>query len=60
MLVQDFAVDSPNVRVEGDRIISEYTYQHTDVERTEDGKWVVRPASTKYEFCTETRVPKLG
>jgi hypothetical protein len=32
----------------------------TQVERTPEGKWVVKPVTTTYEFKTDTKVPKLG
>ncbi len=60
MLVTDFQVESPNVRYEDDKITSTYQYAHTEVERTEEGKWVVKPATSTYEFLTDTKVPKLG
>lgn len=60
MLVEQFKVESPNVQYEEDSITSTYSYQHTEVERTEDGKWKVAPRTTEYTFKTDTRVPKLG
>lgn len=60
MLVEDFTIDSKNVRREGDVLVSTYDYKTTEVDRTEDGEWTVRPVSTNYEFRTDTRVPKLG
>lgn len=60
MLVEAFKVNSPNVQYGEDSISSSYTYNHTEVERTEDGQWVVEPRATEYSFKTDTRVPKLG
>lgn len=60
MLVEDFAIDSKNVRREGDVLVSTYDYNTTEVDRSADGEWTVRPVSTEYEFRTDTRVPKLG
>lgn len=60
MLVDAFKVDSPSVEYGEGFIASTYDYQHTEVERTATGEWVVKPQTTKYEFHTDTRVPKLG
>jgi myo-inositol-1-phosphate synthase len=60
MLVDSFKVDSPAVEYGESHIASTYDYQHTEVDRTEDGKWVVKPQTTRYEFRTDTKVPKLG
>lgn len=60
MLVEDFAIDSKNVRREGDVLVSTYDYNTTEVDRSADGEWTVRPVSTEYEFRTNTVVPKLG
>lgn len=59
MLVDRFDVDSPNVEKGEGYISSSYDYQHNEIEFN-DGKWSVRPVTTKYEFKTETNVPKLG
>jgi myo-inositol-1-phosphate synthase len=60
MLVEQFKVESPNVQYADDSITSTYTYTHTEVERTDEGKWKVAPKATEYTFKTDTRVPKLG
>jgi myo-inositol-1-phosphate synthase len=60
MLVDSFKVNSPTVEYGADSIKSTYDYQHTEVEHTADGHWVLTPKTTKYEFLTETKVPKLG
>ena len=60
MLLDGFKVNSPNVQYNDSSITSSYAYQHTEVERTDDGNWVLTPQETKYEFKTDTKVPKLG
>ncbi len=60
MLIDNFKVDSPNVQYESDAIAATYNYDHIDLSQAPDGKWIVRPTSTQYEFRTSTRVPKLG
>ena len=60
MLVEQFRVDSPNVVYGPESITSNYTYDHTEVERTEEGQWTLKPKKTEYTFETSTRVPKLG
>lgn len=60
MLVDTFKVQSPNVEYREDSIRSTYTYEHTAVEQSTDGAWVVKPQKSEYEFHTDTRVPKLG
>lgn len=59
MLVERFEVNSPNVEKGEGYISSSYDYQHNEIE-LKDGKWTVQPVTTKYEFRTETNVPKLG
>lgn len=58
--VDQFKVDSPNVQYGPDAITSQYTYQHVEVERSDAGSWTLKPKDTKFEFRTDTRVPKLG
>jgi myo-inositol-1-phosphate synthase len=60
MLLDSFTVDSPNVKVTEESIQTTYNYESTQVEQGADGKWVVRPTSTRYEFSVDKRVPKLG
>lgn len=60
MLVENFRVDSPDVQYGPDHITSAYNYANTEVTRTTDGKWSVKPTQTKYTFKTATKVPKLG
>ncbi len=60
MLIQDFQVESPAVQYTSEAITSTYDYQSTKLERGADGRWVVRPTTTTYQFKTDRRVPKLG
>nr|ABO93614.1 myo-inositol-1-phosphate synthase isoform 1 [Xerophyta viscosa] len=63
MFIESFKVESPNVKYFSDRIESVYDYQTTElVHENRDGsyQWVVRPKSVRYEFKTDTHVPKLG
>lgn len=59
MLIEDFRVESPNVKYEEDFITSEYLYDGTDCDIV-DGRMVLKPIRTKYQFRTERKVPKLG
>ena len=34
--------------------------EFVQVERTPEGKWIVKPSTSTYEFQTNTKVPKLG
>jgi myo-inositol-1-phosphate synthase len=60
VLVDKFEVTSPNVSYTDEFIQSSYDYQSTSVNRTADGKWVVEPSTTKYEFRVDRKVPKFG
>ncbi len=60
ILADSFEVDSPNVRKEGDTLVSSYDYSTTEVEQTDAGGWRVRPVSQNIEFQTDLKVPKLG
>ena len=60
MLVDKFEVDSPDVEYGADHIKSQYNYANTKVERDANGKWIVKPVQSKYEFQTSTKLPKLG
>jgi myo-inositol-1-phosphate synthase len=60
MLLDSFTVDSPNVKVTDEAIETTYQYESTEVQQTADGKWVVRPTTTRYDFSVDKRVPKLG
>lgn len=60
MLAETFEVQSPNVVYSEEAITSTYEYASTKLERTADGKWVVQPTTSTYEFRVDRRVPKLG
>ncbi len=60
MLVDKFQVDSPDVEYGADHIASQYNYANTKVDRDANGKWIVKPIQSKYEFRTSTKLPKLG
>ncbi|WP_213070961.1 hypothetical protein, partial [Acinetobacter baumannii] len=63
MFINKFRVQSPNVKYSEESIESVYDYQTTElVHENRDGnyEWVVKPKSVKYEFKTDTRLPKLG
>lgn len=60
MLVDSFEVQSPNVVYSDEHITSTYDYASTKLDRAPDGKWVVKPTSTSYQFRVDRRVPKLG
>lgn len=60
MLIDNFTVDSPNVAYTDDHITSTYSYTSTKLDRDADGKWVVQPTTSTYEFRVNRRVPKLG
>ncbi|CAB9516031.1 Inositol-3-phosphate synthase [Seminavis robusta] len=50
-----FKVESDNCKYTEDAIISDYTYETTMVEGN-----TIKPVSTKMQFKTETKVPKVG
>ncbi|KAK3007504.1 hypothetical protein RJ639_013406 [Escallonia herrerae] len=63
MFIESFKVDSPNVKYSESEIHSVYNYETTElVHENKNGtyQWTVKPKSVKYEFKTETHVPKLG
>jgi len=51
----DFTVQSDKCKYTEDAIVSDYTYETTIVEGN-----VVKPVSTKMQFRTERKVPKVG
>lgn len=59
MLTNEFSVDSANVRTEGDFLYAKYDY-HTSHIVNADGKIKIVPETKKYEFKTNTKVPKTG
>jgi myo-inositol-1-phosphate synthase len=59
MLVNNFTVESPDVKYTDKHILANYTYRSTEAVTTKKGI-VVTPKETKYVFKTERKVPKLG
>ncbi|KAE8693261.1 Inositol-3-phosphate synthase [Hibiscus syriacus] len=63
MFIENFKVESPNVKYTDDEIQSVYNYETTElVHENRNGtyQWVVKPKTVKYEFKTDIHVPKLG
>ncbi|KAL4367571.1 hypothetical protein GQ457_05G014980 [Hibiscus cannabinus] len=63
MFIESFKVESPNVKYKNNEIQSVYNYETTElVHENRNGtyQWVVKPKTVKYEFKTDTHVPKLG
>ena len=63
MFIESFKVDSPNVKYTENEIHSVYNYDTTElVHENRNGtyQWIIKPKTVKYEFKTETHVPKLG
>ncbi|RWW13303.1 hypothetical protein GW17_00022990 [Ensete ventricosum] len=63
MFVEKFKVESPNVRYGEEEIDAVYHYETTElVHESRDGvyHWIVKPKTVRYNFKTDTRVPKLG
>ncbi|WZZ22724.1 hypothetical protein YC2023_124111 [Brassica napus] len=74
MFIESFKVESPNVKYTENEIHSVYDYvrfgcfssidyQTTElVHESKNGfyQWTVKPKTVKYEFKTDTHVPKLG
>lgn len=63
MFIESFKVESPNVFYEENEIHSVYNYETTELvheNRKGTYDWIVKPKTVKYEFKTDTRVPKLG
>jgi myo-inositol-1-phosphate synthase len=59
MLTESFTVNSPNVSCEGTVMTTKYEYS-TQVVTNENNTIKITPATKKYEFKTETKVPKVG
>lgn len=59
MLIEDFRVESPQVQYGEDHITSEYKYDGTECDIV-DGRMVLKPIQTTYQFRTQRKVPKLG
>ncbi|GAV65384.1 Inos-1-P_synth domain-containing protein/NAD_binding_5 domain-containing protein [Cephalotus follicularis] len=63
MFIENFKVESPNVKYTDNEIQSVYLYETTElVHDNRNGvyQWIVKPKTVKYEFKTDTHVPKLG
>ncbi|KAL2332777.1 hypothetical protein Fmac_013990 [Flemingia macrophylla] len=63
MFIDNFKVESPNVKYNETEIQSVYNYETTElVHENRNGtyQWIVKPKSVKYEFKTSTHIPKLG
>lgn len=55
-----FSVDSPNVRYTEDEILSKYSYHTALVEESNDGRYIVRPKETIYDFKVQRKVGRVG
>jgi hypothetical protein len=60
MLVDSFHVDSTDVIYTDENITSSYSYDTTELECSDDGKFTVRPQQQSVQFQTDRRVPKVG
>ncbi|GAY62250.1 hypothetical protein CUMW_216270 [Citrus unshiu] len=63
MFIENFKVESPNVKYTDNEIHSVYDYETTElVHENRNGtyQWIVKPKTVKYEFKTDVHVPKLG
>jgi len=63
MFIENFKVESPNVKYTETEIHSVYNYETTElVHENRNGtyQWIVKPKTVKYEFKTDIHVPKLG
>lgn len=60
MLLDNFRVESPNVKYTEDAIVSTYDYDSTELVPGPNGAWSIVPKVEKYEFKTNTKLPKLG
>lgn len=63
MFIENFKVESPNVKYTDHEIHSVYDYETTElVHENRNGtyQWIVKPKTVKYEFKTDVHVPKLG
>ena len=58
-LINEFTVDSANVRKEGDFLYANYEYRTSHIVNT-DGNIKIVPECKKYEFKTNTKIPKVG
>lgn len=63
MFIENFKVESPNVKYTDNEIHCVYDYETTElVHENRNGtyQWIVKPKTVKYEFKTDVHVPKLG
>ena len=60
MFVENFKVQSPNVRYADDAIYARFDYDNTRLEPADDQSWTVIPTKETFEFRTQNAVPKLG
>ncbi|RZC85146.1 hypothetical protein C5167_007758 [Papaver somniferum] len=63
MFIENFKVESPNVKYTEEGIESVYNYETTElIHENKNGayQWTVKPKSVQYQFKTDTKVPKLG
>ena len=63
MFIENFKVESPNVKYGETEIESVYNYETTElVHESRNGsyQWIVKPKTVQYNFKTDTHVPKLG
>lgn len=63
MFIENFKVESPNVKYTDSEIHSVYNYETTELvheNRNGNYQWIVKPKTVRYEFVTNTSVPKLG
>lgn len=58
-LVQNFKVNSANVTYGNNEVIADYVYNRNEI-TMEGATAQVKPASYKYTFKTNTKVPKMG
>lgn len=63
MFIENFKVESPNVKYTENEIQSVYIYDTTELvheARNGNYQWIVKPNSVQYQFKTDIHVPKLG
>ncbi|KAG9132577.1 hypothetical protein Leryth_022163 [Lithospermum erythrorhizon] len=63
MFIENFKVESPNVKYGEGEIHSVCNYETTELvhdNKNGEYQWIVKPKTVKYEFKTNTNVPKLG
>lgn len=55
-----FTVESPDVVYTDNEIKSKYSYHTTSVSDAQDGKYIVKPKETIYDFKVDRKVGKVG